>query len=62
MEAKRPNRKGYTTDKTTLFEECDLKDFLDSVEPYEFLVKFNRVGDRRVANRFCVVHFKPANG
>lgn len=49
MEAKRPNRKGYTTEKSLMFEECDLKDFLDSVEPYEFLVKFNRVSNKRVA-------------
>lgn len=55
LEAKRPNRKGYTTEKSTLFEECDLKDFLDSVEPYEFLVKFNRVSDNQQSSptTFC---------
>ncbi len=44
LEKKRPNRQGYDSDKlTVLFEQCDLVDFLESADPYEFLTKFHKV-------------------
>jgi AdoMet-dependent rRNA methyltransferase SPB1 len=43
LQDKRPNRSGYLTERGILFEECDLKDFLDSADPYEFLSKFHKV-------------------
>lgn len=42
---KRPNRSGYETEMTgtVLHEECDMSDFLNSADPFEFLTKANRV-------------------
>lgn len=45
LNRKRPNRSGYDTDKvgTVVHETVDLSDFLDSVDPFEFLTKANKV-------------------
>ena len=46
LDKKRPNRSGYADEaleKTVLYEEADLIDFLDSQDPYSYLTKFNKV-------------------
>ena len=56
LEKKRPNRQGYADDKvTSLFEQVDLIDFLESADPYEFLTKFNKVSRINQLLKFCLV-------
>jgi len=42
LKDKRPNRSGYVTEKigSVVHEVCDLFDFLESADPFEFLTKF----------------------
>lgn len=36
------NRGGYADGKALIYDECDLIDFLESQDPYEYLTKFNK--------------------
>jgi len=44
LQVKKPNRSGYDEDKVALlYEQCDIIDFLESADPFEFLSKFHKV-------------------
>ena len=53
LETKR-NRSGYG-DKTTLYHETDLFEFMECEDPYLFLSSYNKVS-YQLSSHPCVVH------